>query len=438
MTTSRNGERASFQLNQAMLKGTVVEVDRRANVVTVVAPAGKQASWQRLIEAIDRRPDGKRDVTALIRIENAEPAPIQRAIRLLRDLEQEHADAVQASQQHAKPVFRNAAFQPPGGNPQDSPSDQDQPAELDRADGQDRPDGQDQPDNAPQGGAGIIGELDIQFVEDLGVIIVRGAERDVERVRSLIDEIEQQSELTRPQIEVKRLEHTDSNAVAELLEELYEDVLSARQGDVSITPLDTPNAILLIGREEAIKTVLELVQKLDQPIDDSDRLRVFRLQHASALDAEERIRDFFTARPGSEDEDGDEVRPGIGIRVRVLADYRTNSLIVSASPRDMAEVTRMINKLDVEEISAKNEIKIFKLNNARAEDLQPTIQAAITRDEDEAGNDNFTPPSTTLSIVTVDAEGNRTLDSGILTGVAVTADKTRTPSSSAVRRLACR
>ncbi len=419
VTTSRNGERASFQLGQGMLKGTVVEVDRRADVVTVVAPAGKQASWERLIEAIDRQPDGKRDVTELIRVEKAEPAPIQRAIRLLRDLDQEQADGVQASARHAKPVFRNAAFQPPNGNPQEQPADpsqpadQNQPAELNQADDQDRP------GDAPQGGAGIIGELDIQFVEDLGVIIVRGAERDVERVRSLIDEIEQQSELTRPQIEVKRLKHTDSNAVAGLLEELYEDVLSARQGDVSITPLDTPNAILLIGREEAIKTVLELVQKLDQPIDDADRLRVFRLQHASALDAEERVRDFFTDRPGSEDD----VRPGIGIRVRVLADYRTNSLIVSGSPRDMAEVTRMVNELDVEQISAKNEIKIFKLSNARAEDLQPTIQDAITGGDDVTTSDDFTPPSTTLSIVTVDADGDRTLDSGILTGVTVTADE---------------
>ncbi len=38
VTTSQNGERASFQLTGAPLEGTRIDVDRRENVVTVVAP----------------------------------------------------------------------------------------------------------------------------------------------------------------------------------------------------------------------------------------------------------------------------------------------------------------------------------------------------------------------------------------------------------------
>lgn len=395
VTTSRNGERAAFQLNGAMLKGTLVEVDRRNNSVTISAPPAKQAGWQTLVAAIDQPAPARGQVAEVLRVEKAEPAPIQRAIRLLRELEES-----QAKKTRRAPLFRDAAFQPP----QDAP-----PA-----------DAADPPADADEGeaGPGVIRDLDFQFVPELGVIIVKGARQDVDRVRALIAEIELQSELTRPQIEVRRLEHTDSNAVAELLEQLYEDVLSARQGEVSITALDTPNALLLIGREEAIKTVLELVQKLDEPIADTDRLRVFRLQHASALDAETTIRDFFTDRPGT----GDEVRPGIGIRVRVIADYRTNSLIVSASPRDMMEVTRLVNQIDVQEVTARNELKIFPLNNARAEDLAPIIQSAITGDGEAGENPNATRPSTTLSIVATDPDGDQTLDSGILAGVVVTAD----------------
>ena len=395
VTTSRNGERAAFQLNGAMLKGTLVEVDRRNNSVTISAPPAKQAGWQTLVAAIDQPAPARGQVAEVLRVEKAEPAPIQRAIRLLRELEES-----QAKKTRRAPLFRDAAFQPPQDAP---PADAaDPPADVDEG----------------EAGPGVIRDLDFQFVPELGVIIVKGARQDVDRVRALIAEIEQQSELTRPQIEVRRLEHTDSNAVAELLEQLYEDVLSARQGEVSITALDTPNALLLIGREEAIKTVLELVQKLDEPIADTDRLRVFRLQHASALDAETTIRDFFTDRPGT----GDEVRPGIGIRVRVIADYRTNSLIVSASPRDMMEVTRLVNQIDVQEVTARNELKIFPLNNARAEDLAPIIQSAITGDGEADENPNATRPSTTLSIVATDPDGDQTLDSGILAGVVITAD----------------
>ncbi|MEM9588149.1 MAG: secretin N-terminal domain-containing protein, partial [Planctomycetota bacterium] len=280
------------------------------------------------------------------------------------------------------------------------------------------------------GGAGLIGETDIQFVEELGVAIIKGNARDVQRVLKIIEEIKTQAEVTQPDIRVRQLQHADSNAVASLLQQLYEDVLSARQGEVNITALDTPNALLLIGREEAIGGVLDLIEKIDQPVPETDRLRVFRLQHASAIDAEETIRGFFTANPGADDD----ARPGLGIRVRISADYRTNSLIVSAAPRDMSEVTRLINELDVQEITSQSQIRVFPLQNAIAEDLAPTLQSAIGGDD--AADDQVSPRSTTLSMVTSGSNGEQMIDSGILAGAVVTADNNsnalviRAPASS--------
>ncbi len=269
-----------------------------------------------------------------------------------------------------------------------------------------------------EAGAGVIGDTQIQFVPELGTIIIRGAKRDVQRVMDVIQQIEEQSKITKPDVEVIELKHADANAVGTLLQQLYEDVLSARQGEVSITSLDSPNALLLIGRTEAIDGLKELIEKIDQPVAESSRLRVFRLQNASAIDAEQTIRDFFTDRPGT----GDDVRPGVGPRVRVLADYRTNSLIISAAPRDMIEVTRLINDLDVDQITAQNQIKVFPLNNAIAEELAPVIQSAINGEGEGGGNDNITANSTALSIVAVDSDGDQVVDSGILAGAVVTAD----------------
>ncbi len=36
------------------------------------------------------------------------------------------------------------------------------------------------------------------------------------------------------------------------------------------------------------------------------------------------------------------------VRVRVVSDYRSNSLIVSASQRDMLEVSRLVSEIDVQ------------------------------------------------------------------------------------------
>ncbi len=404
VTTSRNGERAAFQLTAAPMQGTTVEVDRRDNAITIVAPGSTLVGWQKMIESIDQRPRQSTFITDLVKLENAEPAPIQRAIQLLRNLGAAEAALVRPMPPVNGVPFRRAVFQQDGnvgGGAQ-------------TADTQPIPAG----DGELESGAGVIGDTDIQFVPELGVIIIRGAKRDVERVRSVIDEIEKQSEITRPAIEVVQLQYADSNAVAELLNQLYEDVLSARQGDVSITALDTPNALLLIGRDEAILGLMDLIKKIDQPVDEASRLRVFRLQHASATDAEETIREFFVDRPG----DSDDLRPALGTRVRVIADYRTNSLIVSASPRDMDEVTRLINDLDVAEITANMELKIFPLNNAIAEDLAEVLQSAINGDGDGTTDENVGARASTLSIISLDADGNRVLDSGVLAGAVITAD----------------
>ncbi|TWU39894.1 Type II secretion system protein D precursor [Novipirellula aureliae] len=409
ITTSRNGERASFQLHATPLQGTTVEVDRRNNQVTVTAPNSAQAGWREVIETIDSPAKRQSDVMRLFRFENAEAAPVQRAIRILADLEANGSANGHLTPVDANNSLTNALFQQDAAAGNSTPAPQ--ASTVPNIEGE-------VTEEVTIGGSGVIGDTQIQFVPELGTIIIRGAKRDVQRVMDVIKEIEKQSEVTRPDIEVVELQHADSNAVATLLAQLYSDVLSARQGEVSITALDAPNALLLIGRTEAINNVRDLIAKVDQPIDSASRLRIFRLKHASASDAEETIRGFFTVRPGEDDE----LRPALGTRVRILADYRTNSLIVAAAPRDMSEVIRLINELDVQNVSAKSEIKIFPLNNAIAEDLAPIIQEAISGESDFDGDGNITPPSSSVSIVALDAEGGRVLDSGILAGSVVTAD----------------
>jgi len=85
-------------------------------------------------------------------------------------------------------------------------------------------------------------------------------------------------------------------------------------------------------------------------------------------------------------------RPALGTRVNVVADYRSNALIVQASPTDMLEVRRMIAELDIETSAAANELRIFRLKNALATDVAPVLQDALnwqligSRGEEFSGN----------------------------------------------------
>ncbi len=405
VTTSQNGERSLFQLTGVPLDGTTIEVNRRENMVTVVAPEPSMPGWQKMIRSIDQTVGRPGDVVEMIRVENAKPAPIQRAMRLLDQLpDGQSATIVPAGPRAGQ--FQATAFQNPAQPPAAQPNAAQPPADPN------------DPQAPGEEAVGMIGDTQIQFVPELGIIIVRGAKKDTQRVLDVIKQIEDQSVLTQPEVEVLMLKHLDNAAAATLLRTLYTDVLAARQGEVNITALDQPNALLLIGRREALANAMSLIEKLDQPLDASSKLRVFRLDHASATDAEVAVRSFFVDRPGQ----GEDVRPGLGSRVRILADYRTNSLIVGAAPRDLNEVAVLLKQLDVESVPAQDEIKVFPLRNSLAADLAPVLQTAINGEGDATVPANTTRPSKSLSILSLDAKSGGVLNSGLLTGVVVTAD----------------
>ena len=257
------------------------------------------------------------------------------------------------------------------------------------------------------------------------MLVIRGLRRDVEQVIAVIEQIERLAGVTEPAIEVYPLKHVDCEALATLVSQLYGEIFLPRQGVVSVTALVKPNALLLIGQRASVKTALDLVKKLDRPVAPQTQFRVFRLKHASAETVQAQIQEFYTERAG------------LGTKVVVTSDFRSNSLIVLARPRDMLEVAALIERLDTEEIETKHEIRVIKLENSLAEDLAPIIQAAIGGDAAGARRPGAAQPaaqaaarqtqgteakSSMLSLMTVDTQGQRRLESGILTDARVTAD----------------
>ena len=288
--------------------------------------------------------------------------------------------------------------------------------------------------NAPAAvaaGGGLVGPVQIEFLDGLDVLVISGNERDVERVMRIIDDIERLSVDTQPVIEVINLTHVGSDVLAEVVAEIYDSVLLNRQGTVSITALVKPNALLLVGRGDSVQAVRELVAKLDQPVEPASQFAVYTLKHASAATVSATLTTFFTDRTA------------LGGRVQVTVDARSNAVIVRGGPRDLAEAAELIRRIDVAETSAENELRIFPLKNAPSDELAPIIQdavnaqgagaptpgqggggggggaAAAARAAAEAAS---SARSTSLRFTTIDAQGHRQLKSGILTEVRVTSD----------------
>jgi general secretion pathway protein D len=248
-------------------------------------------------------------------------------------------------------------------------------------------------------------DLEVQTLPDLDVIILRGRDQDVEQLTKIIRELERLSAETKPRIYIYPLTHTLGSSMAQIIEEVQTDLVGGRQGRVTVTPLVKPNALLLIGWGEAVESIIELISKLDQPVPPESQFSVFALKHAVATTVQQTIQQFFITRTG------------LGPKVQSAVDARTNSLIVYASPRDMAEVKRLVEELDVSQSGAVNRAQIIRVYNALAADIADTLEQTIA-----AARVGQSGRSAVLELMAVDERGQEILRSGMLNEVNITAN----------------
>ncbi|MDX1946340.1 MAG: secretin N-terminal domain-containing protein [Pirellulaceae bacterium] len=402
-----------------------VRVEQRGRKVTLQTPEKTAKAWLRVLSTLDAPPRAA-EQSQVVALDRADPATIVRAVSLIRAAAGgDEIDPLLAHRKGHIGQFVSMIFQPEGGA---------QPAPLPPAAPMPPPAAEPMPPAAEEEDTGKIGNVRIEIIEGLDQIIVIGKKKDVDRVLKIIAEIEQQSQENRPAVEIYALKHVDGEALGALITTIYPDVFGARQGRVTVTPLLKPNALLLIGRAENLPPVIELIQKLDRPTPPNSQVRVFNLKHMSSIDAERTVRSFFVVRPGVTNDP----RLGLGTRVLVIADFRSNSLIVQAAPRDMLEVAKLIEQLDVETAASTQEVKVFKLKNALAEELAPVLQEAITgigapgqqqQQQQQAAGGAGTPTpaqatrrATSLQLLRIDAGGQELLQSGILADMRITAD----------------
>jgi type II secretion system protein D len=283
------------------------------------------------------------------------------------------------------------------------------------------------------------GEVNIEVIEDLNVMIVRGNERDVAQIMKVIQQIERLSEATAPQVHLLRLNNVDAESLAELLTSVYEKLTkfpgraTQPRESVAIIPVTKPNSLLIVAPEADLETILDLADQLDQPVDPQTEFEVFRLKSAPASDVETLITEFYKERKS------------LGAKVLVIADPRSNSIIVRARPRDLDEIKALIKKVDRDEVGAVNQVKIFTLKNAIASEIAAVINSAIQSvlsaprssgggggGGGQGGNSGLgggqveeqfkSAKSAVLQFLATDKGNSRQVRSGILSDIRVTPD----------------
>ena len=395
-TVDASGEWQSFPVEAAPGGGVMMSVNIRSAQVRLDGPPAQVAAWRSVMEALDSPPTTPDRVTKLVATKPTSHVRVRQALQVLQ------ADG--ATRSAGSTSLISTLFQPQAGPAVDSlaqaaapqPTAAEPPA-AQPAPATAQPGTQVAPSSVQtaldaaklaEAAGGLLGPVQVEFVEGLDVIVLRGSERDVQRVMDIIKQIEDLSAVTVPDIQIHELKYVDSVQMAALLQRLYEQVLGPRIGTVSITPLGKPNALLLIGRPENVKMAVELIGRLDQPVVPTSRFEVFPLQHAMATEAKNLIDGFLGQAQGQTQPPPGGTNPAtqfltLATRALVVADPRTNSLIVSASPRDIAEIAALVARIDTPGASA--ELKVFTIVNGDATALMEMLRSLFSVPSDSQG-----------------------------------------------------
>ena len=281
------------------------------------------------------------------------------------------------------------------------------------------------------------GEVNIQVIEDLNVMVIIGNEQDVEQVERVIKQIEQLAVATAPRVELLHLKNVDSESLAELLTSVYEKLTkfpgkgTQPRESVAIIPVTKPNSLLIVAPGADMENILGLADELDQPVDPETEFQVFSLKSAIASEVETLITEFYKDRKS------------LGAKVLVIADSRSNSLIVRARARDLDEIQTLIRKLDKEGSESISFVRIFMLKNAVATEMAAVINSAIQSvlspptssgggGGQQGGQQGLgggqveeqfkSVKSQVLQFLSIDKGESRQLQSGILSDIRVTPD----------------
>ncbi|MFM7866023.1 MAG: hypothetical protein ACKPHU_17560, partial [Planctomycetaceae bacterium] len=135
----------------------------------------------------------------------------------------------------------------------------------------------------------LRGDVTIQALEDLKLLLLKGNAADVDRVEKIIQQLEKVSVGSLPSVHLLTLENVDSEALATLMTDVYEQLAELRQRTTgnnqktaSFLPVVQPNALLIISSEVERDSILELAVSLDKPLTPDLEFEVFPLKSAIA------------------------------------------------------------------------------------------------------------------------------------------------------------
>ncbi|QSX33517.1 type II secretion system secretin GspD [Shewanella avicenniae] len=164
------------------------------------------------------------------------------------------------------------------------------------------------------------------------------------------------------------LYNTEAKQLAPLLRQLNDNA-----GGGNVVNYDPSNVLMITGRAAVVNKLVEIVKQVDKQGDVD--VTVVKLNYASAGEIVRIVDNLYRNSANQQQLPGQ--------APKVVADERTNSVVVSGDPRSRERAVELINRLDAEQASSGN-TKVRYLKYAKAKDLVEVLTGFAKQLEDKA------------------------------------------------------
>ncbi|MFO6424213.1 type II secretion system secretin GspD [Motilimonas sp. KMU-193] len=149
--------------------------------------------------------------------------------------------------------------------------------------------------------------------------------------------------------------------------------LNDNAGGGNVVHYDPSNVIMITGRAAVVNRLVEIVRRVDKAGD--EEVDIVRLNFASASEMVRILESI--QKPG----DGKTNTPNM-LKPRMVADERTNSVIISGEPQARKRAVQLVRQLD-SELETSGNTRVFYLKYAKAKEMVEVLQGVSKSIEGE-------------------------------------------------------
>lgn len=205
--------------------------------------------------------------------------------------------------------------------------------------------------------------------KDSNLLIVSDKAGNVEKMEQLIANIDRKSDSS---IELIPLQYANAQDVADTLTQLLEST-NALGPQSKIVPDTRTNAVIVNANPSLKNKIMNIIGRLDVPLDTNTQAQVVYLKYASAENLVS-ILEQLAKRGNGENADQD---------VSIQAHNETNSLVINAPPAIYRNIQQAIDKLDIRRQQVLIEAIIAEVSIDNSKELGVDWFAPIAGDSDD-------------------------------------------------------